>query len=195
MYKGRHVKRSKAASKPIKPLTLLVSLVLVLAISMAGTLALLLDITGSKTNTFTPSTVVVEVNDDGTIVNESDIPVYIRAAVAVTWQNDSGEIYSVAPVLNQEYTLSHKDWVKGTDGYYYWPDPVEPNDSTGEEITATRKDGVSAPEGFKNFTVEIAAQAIQADGVVVKEGKEVPAVVDAWGVTLDTAGITITAKN
>ena len=78
-----------------KVILLAVSLMLILSAAIGGTVAYLIDQTGSITNTFTPAKVTPEVTEDFTnnvkkdvkITNKGDIPAYIRVKVVVTWKN------------------------------------------------------------------------------------------------------------
>ena len=175
-----------------KALALLVSVILLVTVVVGATLAYLVDVKGPIENTFTPSNVTVEVNEefdgkekkDVSIKNTGDTAAYIRAAVIVTWQNADGEVLGQKPVEGTDYTTFTSDngWVNHTDGYYYWTKPVDPGKNTGILIKEIKlKDGVTPPSGYF-LCVEIIASGIQSDGT--KEGTK--AVVDAWGIDPST---------
>lgn len=129
-----------------KSLAMLVSLILVLCVTVGGTLAFLIDITEPVENTFTPSKVTTTVEEDidngvktnVKITNTGDTAAYIRAAVVVTWQDANGNVYGMAPkactATNCDHTACGKDyaiaydlangWKLAKDGFYYWKYPV-----------------------------------------------------------------------
>lgn len=155
-----------------KVILLAVSLLLILSAAIGGTVAYLIDQTGSITNTFTPAKVTPEVTEDFgnnvknnvKITNDGDIPAYIRVKVVVTWKNGN-DVYGVAPVENTDYTwqIPGTDWVKGSDGFYYYTKPVPAGKETSVLLTNCKlRDGVKAPDGY-SLSVDIHAQAIQAE--------------------------------
>ena len=171
-----------------KVILLAVSLVLILSAAIGGTVAYLIDQTGSITNTFTPANVTPKVNEDFNgsvkkdvqIKNNGDIPAYIRVKVVVTWKNGN-DVYGVAPKPDTDYTWtsgSNKWFLK--DGFYYYSEPVAAKGTTEILFTDCKlKDGVKAPEGY-SLSVDIHAQAIQAEPTT--------AVTSAWGVQVDANG-------
>ena len=92
----------------------------------------------------------------------------------------------------EDYLKSGSDgWIKYGD-YYYYTAQVEPGGNTSEliaekipiykEYKVTQEGGETTVTVIYNHQVTVLAEAIQADGVVEKDGKAVKAVVDAWGV-------------
>ncbi len=153
---------------------LIVSLLLVIGVSVGGTLAYLFTSTDALTNVFKPSAVACEVelsapaaekSATGKIKNTGNIAAYIRAEVIATWQDGAQNIWFDGPAAE----ILAEGWTKHTDGYYYWPTPVAVGAYTGNITVSTAE---TAPEGY-GFTVEIAAQAVQS----LPAG----AVADAWG--------------
>ncbi|MBQ6933102.1 MAG: hypothetical protein IJN37_01805 [Clostridia bacterium] len=182
MSKYLSPKRSK------KSIATLVSLILILTIGVGGTLAYLITSTGEVKNTFTPSQVNISVNenvDNGVksnvkIQNHNDsVKAYIRAAIVVNWMDKDGNVWAAKPKKDTDYTMTTGgNWTLGTDGYYYHKGAVEPNADTNVLITEA-KYLANAPDGYY-LSIEILAQAIQADGVD-SEGKS--PVELAWGPT------------
>lgn len=155
-----------------KVILLAVSLMLILSAAIGGTVAYLIDQTGSITNTFTPANVTPQVTEDFDnkvknnvkITNDGDIPAYIRVKVVVTWKKGN-DVYGVAPKLDTDYTwqIPGTDWVKGSDGFYYYTKPVPAGEKTSILLTDCKlKESVKAPEGY-SLSVDIHAQAIQAE--------------------------------
>lgn len=189
MYQGKRMKKSK------KTMTLLASLVLVLGIVAAGTVAFLVTNTGPVVNTFTPTNVSPEIHEEfnGTvksnvkIENKGNTDAYIRAAVMVNWVDESGNVLGQVPVKGTDYTITYdlaNGWVQGDDGYYYWTKIVPATsgtDVTGVLITEA-KVLKAAPVAGYSLSVEILAQTIQADGVDEKGNKPIEL---AWGVDIE----------
>ena len=178
-----------------KVILLAVSLVLILSAAIGGTVAYLIDQTGSITNTFTPVKVTPEVTEDFDkkvknnvqITNTGDIPAYIRVKVVVTWKDAQDNIYGAAPVLGTDYT-----WTSGSDkwflkdGFYYYSEPVAAKGTTGVLFTECKPYDGKAPAGY-SLSVDIHAQAIQAEPAA--------AVQEAWKVVTVGSDGKLTAKN
>ena len=183
---------------------------------VGGTIAFLSAETGTVTNKFTPgevTTAVVETNTDAGaktnvfVKNTGNVEGYIRAAVVVTWQNESGQVYGSAPVsklevtgddpYNYEIVLSDSEndgksgeWKLASDGFYYWTEPVKSmeeadNDcGTGYLILSCEQVGEAPAPGYF-LCVEIIASGIQSlpASVVADEWKSgVSGVDDETGV-------------
>lgn len=114
-------------------------------------------------------------------VGSHDYPVFVRADLVITWQNDAGEVYGQPPVPEKDYTIEYNDtdWTLGTDGYYYYNEAVQSGDSTKPLIRENQKlkQTGKAPDGY-TMHVEVIAETIQAVGI---SGNKT-AVMDAWGV-------------
>lgn len=174
MYIGTHAAPQKRRSGK-KPLLLLVSLVLVLALSIGGTLAWLTS-QAEVTNTFEPGKVHADITEDfnGTVKSaiyvsnglnseDANVDAYIRAAVVINCVDENGNI--IAGTI-PELDYNNTDWVKGSDGYYYYKHVVAPMGKTdnllSENFSLTGDDGV-------NYRVDVLAQAIQTVGGAVEE--------------------------
>lgn len=125
--------------------------------------------------------VVVDVGDPG-------YAVYVRAAVVVTWKDTDGNVWGEAPEAGVDYTIDlGEDWFLGSDGFYYYTEPVAYDGEDGTtKLTTNLIDSCApvagkAPTGY-TLNVEIIAQTIQALGTT--DG-DVPAVTAAWGVTVE----------
>lgn len=139
MYKEKWLKGFRRKSG--KSAALLVSLLLLLTVTVGGTIAFLVDSDGPLHNLFNPSKVTTKVEEtlsgdikkDVKIQNTGDTDAWIRAAVVVTWQDAEGKVYGQAPIADTDYTITYNvdenkidttKWYLGTDGFYYWPSPV-----------------------------------------------------------------------
>lgn len=188
--------RKLLAGKTPKVILLVVSLLLVMVLSIGGTLAWLTAETDPVVNIFTAgevTTTVVEKLENGVKNNvqiknyEKSVDAYIRAMVVVTWQNDDGNVYGTAPVENTDYTITWSEtngdnstWFKGSDGYYYHKAAVKPGNSTSVLFTNCEPFEDKAPEGY-HLCVEVISSAIQAEPST--------AVTEVWKVvTVDESG-------
>ena len=154
-----------------KLLALLISVALLLTVVVSGTVAFLVDNTGSVVNTFTPTYVKVSVTDsiieggiknNVVIKNESNIKAYIRAAVVANWCNDQGQI--VMPWTGS--ITPNEGWTAGVDGYYYYKDPVVAN----TEVPVALFGSYTAPKEPRaglHLEMDIIVQGIQAEGMGV----------------------------
>lgn len=189
MKNGKH-----AAPRGMKrSLVLVVSLLALLLVVAGGTLAWL-TAQDSVSNTFTPAHVTCDVEEtfNGTaksnvsIKNTSDIPVYIRASIIVTWKDSDGNVYGQKPVAGTDYTMTMANdskWVPNG-GYYYYTSPVAVGATTGTLISScTVKAGATPPGDDYKLSVEIIAEAIQS--------QPDRAVEDAWGVTVSNGMLSV----
>ena len=177
-------------------------IVMLIAASVITIYAYLSASTGPLTNQFSVETsktpTVTEDSFDGITktnvcveVGDTKYDVYVRAAVIVTWKDNDENVYAQAPVLGTDYSMTLNtgddyDWIKGDDGLYYYKTKVASGAKTSALITSCTQTA-EAPSGY-SLHVEIIAQTIQALGTT--DGTDVPAVTDAWGVTLTNGVIT-----
>lgn len=181
-------------SKRKRIIALLVGVILLAG--TAGTLAWL-SVTGVLVNQFgigsvTPSvqeTLNGKVKSDVKAKNTGTAPAYIRAAVDIYWQDQDGARlwdepkeepkgeadYEIAwSVADASGANSAYNWVKASDGFYYWTSPVAPAAETG--VLINRVTELKATEG-RNLVVDISTQAVQATPD--------EAVHDAWGCSVE----------
>lgn len=192
MYKGKHLKHEKP-SRWNKSKAMLVSLLLIIGITVGGTLAYIVADSGPVKNTFTPSEVTTTVDEDVSngvktsvrIKNTGDTTAYIRAAVVITWQDENGNVLGELPAEETDYTITYNldsGWKKGADGFYYWTAPVLSDDEdafnchTGVLINSceakqTKTIGTGADAVTYSLAVEIIGSGIQSvpASVVVEE--------------------------
>lgn len=181
-------------SKRKRIIALLVGVILLAG--TAGTLAWL-SVTGVLVNQFgigsvTPSvqeTLNGKVKSDVKAKNTGTALAYIRAAVDIYWQDQDGARlwdepkeepkgeadYEIAwSVADASGANSAYNWVKASDGFYYWTSPVAPGAETG--VLINRVTELKATEG-RNLVVDISTQAVQATPD--------EAVHDAWGCSVE----------
>ena len=178
-----------------KSFIVLFSLALILLFAVGGTIAYIVTSTNDVKNTFEPAQVACEVEEqfdgnvksDVKIRNTGDINAYIRAAVIITWKDSDGNISAVAPVAGTDYNIIYQlgDWIKGSDGYYYFKNPVAAGAVTGTALIDSCEllESCNRPGDNYDLSVEILADAIQStpDNAVEESWKAVH-VVDAEGV-------------
>lgn len=171
----------------------------ILLAGTAGTLAWL-SVTGVLVNQFgigsvTPSvqeTLNGNVKSDVKAQNTGTAPAYIRAAVDIYWQDGNGARLWEEPKEEADYEIawsvadasganSADNWVKASDGFYYWTSPVAPGAETGVLINRVTELNNRVTElkttGGRNLVVDISTQAVQATPD--------EAVRDAWGCTVE----------
>ena len=181
-------------SKRKRIIALLVGVILLAG--TAGTLAWL-SVTGVLVNQFgigsvTPSvqeTLNGKVKSDVKAKNTGTALAYIRAAVDIYWQDQDGARlwdepkeepkgeadYEIAwSVADASGANSAYNWVKASDGFYYWTSPVAPGAETG--VLINRVTELKATEG-RNLVVDISTQAVQATPD--------EAMHDAWGCSVE----------
>lgn len=156
-----------------KKLTVLVALLLLVTVSVGGTLAWLATQTDPVTNTFTPSHVTTAVDEQikgstkekVSITNTGDTSAYIRATYVVNWVDSEGNIYAAQPVADTNYTVTMgTGWTQDTtDRYWYCDSVIAPGNMTPVLITSIAPNG-AAPEGY-TLQVTIIAEGIQSQGM------------------------------
>ena len=163
----------------------LVALVLILCVTIGGTLAWITAQTPAVTNTFTPGSVTCQVVEDFednakssiTVKNTGNVPAYIRVAVVANTVDDEGNITGADDVSAH---LAGTGWSENG-GYYYYTGIVEPNYSTGELLNSSIN--------LSGKQVTVLAQAIQADGVTKVNDEEIPVVETVWPVKVTASGL------
>lgn len=165
-YRGKRARKRTLA----RPVLLALSLVLVLGLSVGGTLAYLVTSTGPVTNTFTPGEVKTEieeqfkndVKENVKVKNTGTVDAYIRAQIVINWVDDEGNIVA-DPGEGADYRLDmgSSEWIKGTDGFWYYTEKVEAGGTTFNLIDSCK---VTTPaDAGVGLQVTILSQAIQAE--------------------------------
>lgn len=193
MYQGRFEnatpkRRPRRGTKRLT--TLLLSGLLLVTLIVGGTVAYLVTQVTPVTNTFTPSHVTCEVNENfnGTVksnvnvTNTGDTDAYIRVKLVTYRVNDNGDhIGGTASV--PDFTPG-TNWVKHSDGYYYYTLPVKPNERpTAALIESIELTGPYNDADGGKQVIEVMAEAIQSRpteavgkswGVIISEGSVIP---------------------
>jgi len=190
-YRGKRARKRTLA----RPVLLALSLVLVLGLSVGGTLAYLVTNTDPVTNTFTPGdldtppkeTFENDVKSDVVVTNSNDsaVAAYVRATWTINWVVGTGETAQiVAPAKAGEYEIdvagTGSGWSQGSDGFYYWHKPVEPGEETGALIESLTANNDAAPKvDGVHLQATIITQTIQADPVDAIKDAEWPVTIDS----------------
>ena len=165
-------------------------LALVLCCAVGGTLAWLIDTTDPLANTFTPAqvecTVVEDAFDGSTKTNvsvqnplkEKNVTAYMRVALVPTWEDENGNAVAEPASLDDlSITWGNSGkWLKGTDGYWYYKEPVAPGYST--EVLL-QKATVKTDNGY-SMNLQFLAEAVQAEPA--------SAVESVWPVSVGSGG-------
>lgn len=170
--------------------TVVLSLVLLLALAVGGTVAWLNARTPEVTNTFTPAHVTCEVEEafdkttgvktDVNVKNTSDIDVYIRVKLVTYRTNDAGQHIGGTAEL-PAFTLG-ENWVE-KDGYYYYTLPVAP----GKTPAANLADKMTLTASYDD--ADGGKQALDVMAEAIQSAPE-EAVADAWGVKIAQGSVT-----
>ena len=189
MYKGKYSNKKKRRLAPWAAL----ALALVLTLSVGGTIAYLITDTGPVTNTFTPGKTDISIDEqingpsknEITVKNDGNVPVYIRVVIVANYHTNMGDVCGQHSSVSVPAFSLNSNWLKASDGFYYYKKPVSAGGSTenliaqGSSITLN-----NAADGCV-MHVDVLAQSIQAEGVDAGGNKSV---VLAWGVTVDADG-------
>ena len=182
-----HLQRKRGRGNSRKAGTLLLSLLLLAALAIGGTLAYLTADTTSLENTFKPSRVACEVTEefDGSVKSEvnvkntGDTDAYIRVKLVTYRVNEEGRhIGGTAEI--PEFT-SGEDWVQ-YEGYYYYTSPVAPDKTPAADLI----DRIELTGGYPDAdggrqVIEVMAEAIQS-GPPEAVGK-------SWGVSISEGSV------
>lgn len=173
-----------------KPVKLLLSFLLIITVSVGGTLAYLSTQTGPVVNTFMPSHVDCEVEEDFdgrwkknvNVTNTSDIDAYIRVKLITYRVNEAGDHIGGTSVV-PAFPLG-TNWFEYTDGFYYYTLPVSAGEKPAYTLIGDAGIELSSyndADGGKQV-IEVMAEAIQANPA--------DAVGQAWGVTITLNSVT-----
>lgn len=141
-----------------KKFAVLLSVVLLMGMTVGGSLAYLATQSQRVKNTFVPGHVdcIVHPGSGNTFTiepdSETNTDVYIRAAVVVNWVKD-GKIHWDAPA----FTVSGKDWSE-SGGFYYYVSQVAPDGETAPFTVTLTSENLSDYD----LQIEVVAEAIQA---------------------------------
>lgn len=191
MYQGKYFSprnKRKSHRKISKAGIILLSFLLLLTLSIGGTIAYLVANEEPVTNTFTPSSVTCQVteNFNGTtksnvnVINTGDTTAYIRVNLVTYRVNEAGQHIGGTATI-PDFTPG-TNWEK-YDDYYYYTLPVEPGETPEVPLISsiTLTDSYTDADGGKQV-IEVIAEAIQSSPA--------SAVGQAWGVSISQSSVT-----
>lgn len=176
MYKTKHAAPRKWRINKIAAMA--AAIVVVMLVSIGGTLAWSAHQSDPVQNTFTPGTADIDIHEKVendvkekvAVHNQGKSPVYVRVAVVINCLDENDNIiFGEAP----GFELNEKNWTQLNDGYYYYNGILAPGDSTANLLNkpfSLVKDG-------QKYEMDVLAEAIQAGGTTPNG---TPAVEDAW---------------
>lgn len=176
MYTRKHSAPQKWRMNKVASLA--IAVVLVMVVSIGGTLAWRTEQSKPVHNTFTAGkadidideTVKDNVKQSVTVKNNGTAPVYVRVAVVINCRDEAGNIiFGEAP----DFVLNDTSWTK-LDGYYYYNGILAPNASTEDLLKEAFH--LKGSDGTQ-YEMDVLAEAIQAGGATTDGA---PAVEDAW---------------
>ena len=192
MYHGKRLDNSQRQKSGMrKSVATVLSLLLILTVSVGGTLAYLITHTDPVRNQFTPSYVACQVTEDFdgktksnvNVTNTGDTEAYIRVKLVTYRVNDKGDhIGGTAKI--PDFTPG-TNWVKYDDGYYYYTKPVAPGKSPATELideSGITLSGTYADADGGKQVIEVMAEAIQSGPA--------EAVGNSWGVSISEGRVT-----
>lgn len=179
---GKHGIERPSVKKRRKWSVGLVAVALAGLLAVGGTVAWLVNSTGTVTNTFVAGGVTTDIvegfdgkaKSDVKITNTGNIPAYVRAQVIINWQDAQGNLYAgeTAPDGSTyvetfvDFTKEDCNWVESaSDGFYYYRKALDPEATTDvlvESIVVKYPDGVNPEDAPYQLSVEILTEAIQA---------------------------------
>lgn len=170
-------------AKTWKALIVAALAVVILTAAVGGTMAWLSTQTQDLTNTFVPAKVTCAVNEtfennvksNVSIQNTGTTDAYIRAMIVANWCTADSKVVKTATPTYEG--LPGSGWVEH-DGFYYYTQPVAPDQTTSMLFTKCEQGTV--PEGADHLEVNIICQAVQSTPA--------NAVTEAWGVTVGADG-------
>ena len=181
MYQDPQEKGRGPAARVYRTAVLLIAVLLLITTAVGSTAAFLVTKTGPVVEDFAYAQVSCQVTDALAVQNTGTAQAYIRASYAVNWLDGEGNIAAAAP---EGYSCDLVEnpqgaWVEGGDGYFYYPDPVDPGGETPSLLTCS----VLRPENPEyTLSVEVVAEAIQSDPAEAAE--------EAWGVSVSGGVLT-----
>lgn len=193
MYKPRHaVKKPRLLQRLRRARTGTAVFLLLLAVlataSVGGVWAYLIARSATVTNTFVPSKVEIEPEEefDGTVKknvtvrNTGDTDVYVRIRLVTYRVNEAGQPIGGAASI-PEFTPG-SGWVNYY-GYYYYTKPVAPGKAP--DVPLIGGDGITlqkyTDEDGGKQVIEVLGEAIQSDPAA--------AAGEAWGVAISESGV------
>ena len=161
---------------------------IVALILVGATVALMFTLATGITNTFNPGEVDVEVREQTngntkeviTLTNTGRSDAFLRASIVTYYVDADENVVGSVPASLGSFNLN-TDWVKGSDGYYYYTKPVSPGGLT-ENLFATSGDKITLTPITQEIDGETVTyyQVVEVFAEAIQSAPE-DAVKEAWG--------------
>jgi len=183
MYNGKFNHRRRLVWR--REFVLMCSIMVLVLGMVGGSLAYLLDQSGSVENTFVAPEIDVTIPedfDDGDTIkkdvkiqNLCEFDVFARATWVAYWEHeDTKEVYSTVPNVTVVYNI--RDWYEGEGGYWYCKKILAENEESPVFIVSAQlADGETAPADGYRLVIDVIGEVVQS--------KPERAVIDVWGYT------------
>lgn len=180
MYQDPQEKGRGPAARVYRTAVLLIAVLLLITTAVGSTAAFLVTKTEPVEEAFAYAQVSCQVTDTMGVKNTGTAQAYIRASYAVNWLDGDENIAAAVPEDYSCDLAENPQWEKGGDGYFYYPDPVDPGDEAPSLLTCR----VSYPvDPEYTLSVEVVAEAIQSTPAEAAE--------EAWGVRVSDGVLTV----
>ena len=180
MYQDPQEKGRGPAARVYRTAVLLIAVLLLISTAVGSTAAFLVTQTEPVEEAFAYAQVSCQVTDTMGVKNTGTAQAYIRASYAVNWLDGDENIAAAVPEDYSCALVENPQWEKGGDGYFYYPDPVDPGGEAPSLLTCS----VSYPEDpTYTLSVEVVAEAIQSNPAEAAE--------DAWSVRVSGGRLTV----
>ena len=153
-----------------RALILFLATVLILVIAVDVTLAILMTKTDPSENTFAPSIMRLSIENIDDIVNNGDVPAYVRAIAVASWYSldDEHTISSERPEVGEDFEIDFKEegWFLADDGFSYYTKMLMP----GERVELVNHAyQLKEKEGFelRLMLLSTSIQAYPTDAIAV----------------------------
>ena len=151
-----------------RALVLVVATALALCATVGATVAVIIAKSASAQNTFDPPIMRIALEGYDDIINNGNLPVFVRALAVANWvaEEDEHAILSEKPVASTKSGAGvdlvinfHKEgWFDGGDGFYYYKKPLEAGESIALIDSAYQ---IREKAGYE-LRLELLSSAIQA---------------------------------
>ena len=145
-----------------RALVLCIVSAIVLCATIGATIAILIAKSESAENTFAPPIMRIALEGYDDVVNNGNLPVYVRALAVANWVSTEDEraILPDTPVVGKDLTIEFykEGWFAGADGFYYYKRPL----AAGESIALIKHAYQTTEKEGYELRLELLSSAIQA---------------------------------
>mgnify|MGYP005933539303 CR=1 FL=1 len=140
-----------------------IAIILVVVMTIGGTVAWLVAQTKPIINTFSPVSSGIEIEEnteqnyktDIMVKNTGEVDVYVRVSLVANYFDENDNITAGAKV--PDFKLNTDNWFLGKDGYYYYKTPLPVGEVTNDLLASDSKMKLE-----EKMQVTVLAQSVQA---------------------------------